>query len=96
MLELFWVFSLLECVLSAGGDMSSSFELSSEEELNSMHANRKRSTKPDIASTYFDQRITIPRDGEEAEVSFFVFVLFLYYGKICDKGLQIFNTWFPL
>ena len=54
--------------------MSSSFELSSEEELNSMHANRKRSTKPDIASTYFDQRITIPRDGEEAEVSFFVFV----------------------
>lgn len=54
-------------VAKAGGDMSNSFELSSEEELNSMHANRKRSTKPDIASTYFDQRITVPRDGEEAD-----------------------------
>ncbi|XP_058964518.2 natural resistance-associated macrophage protein 2 isoform X2 [Pocillopora verrucosa] len=52
---------------SSGGDMSNSFELSSEEELNSMHANRKRSSKPDIASTYFDQRITVPRDGEEAD-----------------------------
>ena len=67
-------FSLSVCVLSAGGDMSNSFELSSEEELNSMHANRKRSSKPDIASTYFDQRITVPRDGEEADVSF----LFLF------------------
>ena len=80
------------CVLSAGGDMSNSFELSSEEELNSMHANRKRSTKPDIASTYFDQRITVPRDGEEADVSFLFLFCFLYYGIICGKGVQIFNT----
>ena len=72
--------------------MSNSFELSSEEELNSMHANRKRSTKPDIASTYFDQRITVPRDGEEADVSFLFLFCFLYYGIICGKGVQIFNT----
>ena len=96
MLELFWVFSLLECVLSAGGDMSSSFELSSEEELNSMHANRKRSTKPDIASTYFDQRITIPRDGEEAEVSFLCLFCFCIMVKSVTKVYKFFNTSFPL
>lgn len=65
--------------------MSNSLELSSEEELNSMNANRKRSTKPDIASTYFDQRITIPRDGEEAEVSFLCLFCFCIMVKSVTK-----------
>ncbi len=48
-------------------DISNSFELSAE--MDSIGSDKKRfSPNRDIASTYFDQRITIPR-GQETDVS---------------------------
>lgn len=51
-------------------DNSNSFELSTSAEMDSISSDKKRfAPKKDVASTYFDQRISIPRDKAEEDVS---------------------------